>query len=82
MNEDRKNRALRIADGVVRLLPALAAWVRDRLESDESEEDIRRDIQDRRAKIAENRRKRDAEFEEKFGRPPGDPWVGIEDADS
>lgn len=57
-----------IADAVIRLAPAGLEWIRDRLEAGESEEDIRRDILDRRAQVAEDRRKRNEEFEAKFGR--------------
>lgn len=56
--------ALRIA---LSLLPDLVEWVVDRIEGGESEEEVRRDIKDRRAEIAANRARRDEEFREKFG---------------
>lgn len=58
---------VRVADAVIRIAPAALEWVRDRLEAGESEDDIRRDILDRRVQVAELRRRRDEDFEAKFG---------------
>ena len=66
----RAETALRVANAALRLAPVAFEWIRDRLESGETEDDIRRDIMDRRVEIAQNRAKRDREFEEKFGRSP------------
>jgi hypothetical protein len=57
---------------VGRLLPLIIEWLRDRFEEGDTEEDIRRDIQDRRGEIAERRKARDAQFREKFGRDASD----------
>jgi hypothetical protein len=54
---------------VGRLLPLIIEWLRDRFEEGDTEEDIRRDIQDRRDEITERRKARDAQFREKFDRP-------------
>lgn len=62
--------AIRIALG---LLPEVVDWIADRIEGGETVETIRRDIKDRRAQVAANRAKRDAEFAGKFGDADGTP---------
>ncbi|MEM7609524.1 MAG: hypothetical protein AAF411_29615 [Myxococcota bacterium] len=58
-----------VLGAAIELIPAAVRWIHARIESGEKPEDIRRDIQDRTDVIEANRAKRDAEFEDKFGRP-------------
>ena len=50
----------------VKIIPVAYEWIKARLEGGEDPEEIRRDIMDRRNQVIENRKKRDAEFKEKF----------------
>lgn len=53
---------------IASILPDLIRLIVERREAGESEEDIRRDIRDRRDEIAANRAARDAELDERFPR--------------
>jgi len=58
-----------IERAIVEMIPSLVDWIQARLGAGESIDEIRRDIKDRTQKIADNRRKRDTEFNIKFGEP-------------
>jgi hypothetical protein len=55
---------------ILRLLLAAGEWIAERIQAGEEPDAIERDIRSRRDEVAENRRKRDAEFKAKFGETP------------